>query len=54
MRPTSTHPLSPATKERLARKRVGMRLGWLVHAFIFISVNLLLAGISHASGRHWS
>lgn len=54
MRPTSPHPLSPAAMERLARKRAGMRLGWLIHAFIFISVNLLLAGISHAFGRHWS
>lgn len=54
MVPTSEHPLPPDAMERLARKRAGMRLGWLIHAFVFICVNLMLAGISYASGRHWA
>ncbi len=40
--------------ERLARKRAAMRMGWIVHATVFIAVNLLLAGLSAASGRHWA
>lgn len=40
--------------ERLARKRAALRMGWLIHATVFIAVNLLLAGLSAASGRHWA
>ena len=44
MNPTRT-PLSPEL-ERQARRNVGMRLGWLVHAAVFVLVNagLLLLG----------
>ncbi|WP_372659052.1 2TM domain-containing protein [Hydrogenophaga sp.] len=38
--------------ERLARKRAGMRMGWLIHATVFLAVHLLLAGLSAAGGRH--
>jgi len=40
--------------ERLARKRAGMRLGWLIHATVFILVNMLLVGLSLMSGRTWA
>lgn len=40
--------------ERLARKRAGAKLGWYVHAGIYIAVNLMLAALSAASGRHWA
>lgn len=40
--------------ERLARRRAGMRLGWLVHAGVFVAVNALLALLSLASGRTWA
>lgn len=50
--PNSSARLDPL--ERLARKRAGMRMGWLFHATVFIAVNLLLAGLSAASGRHWA
>lgn len=38
-------PLSPEL-ERLARRNVGLRLGWLIHATVFVLVNagLWLAG----------
>ena len=39
--------------ERLARKRAGAKLGWYIHASVYIAVNLLLAALSAASGRHW-
>ena len=50
----SNRPLADAELERLARKRAGMRLGWLIHAGVFIAVNLLLATLSYASGRGWA
>ena len=40
--------------ERLARKRAGARLGWYLHASVYILVNLLLITLSAASGRHWA
>lgn len=40
--------------ERQARRRAAMRLGWIIHAIAFIAVNLLLAGLSATSGRHWA
>jgi hypothetical protein len=40
--------------ERTARRRAGMKMGWFVHAGVYVAVNLLLAAISVASGRHWA
>lgn len=52
------HPLHHADAqdpvERLARKRAGAKLGWYVHASVYVLVNLLLATLSLASGRHWA
>lgn len=40
--------------DRLARRRAGAKLGWYIHALVFIAVNLLLAVVSAAGGRHWA
>lgn len=40
--------------EQLARKRAGAKMGWYIHATVFIVVNLLLAGLSAMSERHWA
>lgn len=40
--------------ERLARRRAGAKLGWYIHAMVYIAVNLLLATISAASGKTWA
>lgn len=40
--------------ERLARKRAGAKLGWYMHAGVYLLVNLLLVTLSAASGRHWA
>ena len=40
--------------DRLARKRASAKLGWYVHAGIYIGVNLMLAALSAMSGRHWA
>ena len=45
--------LSPQL-ERTARRRAGMKMGWFIHAGVYVAVNLLLAALSLASGRHWA
>jgi hypothetical protein len=47
---------SPEAIERLAHKRAAAKLGWYVHAFFFVIVNLLLIALSrHGFGsRPWS
>lgn len=52
MNPIDTTP--DAKLERLARQRAGAKLGWYIHATVFIAVNLLLAGLSAMSGRPWA
>ena len=51
-----TPSLSPDEIERLARKRAGAKLGWSVHAMVYVLVNLLLWAMSqHGFGsRPWS
>ena len=40
--------------ERQARRRAGAKMGWFIHAFVYLAVNLVLAVLSAASGRHWA
>lgn len=49
----ATHPLS-ADEERLARKRAGIKMGWYVHATVFVLVNAGLALLSGMQGRSWA
>ena len=46
-----THDLDDRA-DRLARKRVSRKLGWYIHAFVFVTVNLGLAALAAFSGRH--
>jgi len=46
-------PLSPEL-ERTARRRVAARLGWTIHALVFVAVNTGLAWLSWRSGRNWA
>jgi len=48
-RDISTDPM-----ERLARRRAGAKLGWYMHAGVYLLVNLLLVTLSATSGRHWA
>lgn len=50
------HPAHPAQDsiERLARRRAGAKLGWLIHASVYVLVNLMLVALSWASGRGWA
>ena len=49
-------PLTPDDIERIARKRAGAKLGWYVHALIYVLVNLLIFVVSkYGFGtRPWS
>jgi hypothetical protein len=49
-------PLTPAEIDTLARKRAGAKLGWYVHATVYVLVNLVLFAMSrYAFGtRPWS
>lgn len=40
--------------ERQARKRAAAKLGWYIHACVYLLVNLLLVTLSVSSGRHWA
>jgi hypothetical protein len=40
--------------ERLARKRASAKVGWLLHAGIYLCVNAFLIALSVWQGRHWA
>lgn len=48
--PTAT---SPEALERLARRRVAAKMGWLMHALVYVCVNAGLALIAWHTGRAW-
>lgn len=44
----------PDENEQLARKRASAKLGWYVHACVYVCVNLLLAFLSSRSSFPWA
>jgi len=40
--------------ERQARRRAGAKMGWFIHAGVYVAVNLLLATLSAMGDRHWA
>jgi hypothetical protein len=40
--------------ERLARKRAAAKMGWYVHATVYLLVNAMLVTLSLATGRYWA
>ena len=51
---TSDTPQTNAALDRLARKRAGAKLGWYIHALVYICVNVMLALLSVMNGKHWA
>jgi hypothetical protein len=47
-------PLTSEDLERLAHKRAGVKLGWFVHAAVYLVVNLFLSALSFGFGSNWS
>ena len=40
--------------ERMARKRAAAKMGWHVHATVYLLVNTLLITLALAAGRYWA
>jgi len=40
--------------ERQARRRAAARLGWYIHASVYLAVNSFLVLLATASGRSWA
>jgi hypothetical protein len=40
--------------DRLARKRAKAKIGWFIHAAIYVVVNLTLIAHAIAAGRNWA
>jgi hypothetical protein len=40
--------------ERLARRRAGAKMGWYIHAFVYVLVNLGLVALSASRGHTWA
>ena len=51
-----TPPHSPEALERLAHKRAGAKLGWFVHAAVYLLVNAVIFALSSNGLGHrpWS
>ena len=49
----TTDLLEPAL-ERHARRQAGAKLGWYIHTFVYVAVNLMLVLLSAVSGKHWA
>jgi hypothetical protein len=54
MKTSINTPLSTEEIDRLARKRAGAKMGWYIHALVYISVNIGLALLSGLNGRNWA
>ena len=52
----TTHQPDSAELDRLARKRAGAKLGWYIHALVYLIVNavLFLLAYDGSDGRPWS
>lgn len=40
--------------DRLAQQRARRKMGWYLHALVYITVNLGLAALAAFSGRYWA
>ncbi len=40
--------------DKMARRRAGAKMGWYIHALVYVAVNFGLAALSAASGRNWA
>ena len=46
--------LSDEEIDRLARRRAGAKLGWYIHAAVYVVVNTGLVAMAVARGRNWA
>ncbi|QTD43938.1 2TM domain-containing protein [Ottowia testudinis] len=48
-----TAPMTDQQLDRLARKRASAKMGWFIHAFVYLCVNAGLALLAWGGGRDW-
>jgi 2TM domain len=46
--------MAPEDIDRIARKRANAKLGWFMHASIYLIINTFLVGLSLWHGRAWA
>ena|SRR5690349_17843379 len=51
-----TDDLRPSTDrlDRLARRRAGAKMGWYIHATVYVLVNLFLVILASSRGQNWA
>ena len=54
LEPTMSPDTSPDQLDRLAAKRVGMKIGFYVHAAAYVAVNIGLYLLSASQGKGWA
>jgi len=54
LEPTMSPDPSPDTLDRLAAKRANMKLGFYIHAAVYVAVNLGLVLLSASQGKAWA
>ena len=52
--PTTSSAMAHDRIERLARRRAGAKMGWYLHALVYLCVNAGLALIAWQTGRTWA
>lgn len=52
----NTTQANPSTRdvEKLARRRAGAKMGWYIHALVYVLVNLGLVALSASRGHTWA
>lgn len=50
---SATHSLPDTDLDRLARRRARAKLGWYIHAAVYVAVNLGLAAVALLRGHSW-
>jgi len=52
----NTTQATPSTRdvEKLARRRAGAKMGWYIHALVYVLVNLGLVALSASRGHTWA
>ncbi|PIF74052.1 2TM domain-containing protein [Variovorax sp. 54] len=43
-----------ADLEKRARRRAGAKMGWFIHAFVYVVVNVGLVGLAASRGHNWA
>ncbi|QOF76773.1 2TM domain-containing protein [Variovorax sp. 38R] len=54
MNTSTTSNRADADLEKRARRRAGAKMGWYIHAFVYVVVNLGLVGLAASRGHTWA